>query len=279
MDQITTEANVRDSAWERDRPGGTAATSSTEGKPESMSDVEWNLRQRLAAAYRIADHLGWSLVVFNHITVRIPGPEHHFLINPFGLRYDEVTASNLVKIDVDGNKVDDSPWAVNAAGFVIHAAIHREVPDAMAIYHTHTREGMAVACSKQGLTNTNFYSAMLFEHIAYHDFEGVTTRMDEQDRMLASMGTKPLCILRNHGLLAHGRTIEEGFQRMWTFQLACETQMAAESMGGDMIEVSPKATEWSTKDASLFGPEPNRGGMLFDALQRVVEKQDPSFLT
>ncbi|MCY4309775.1 MAG: class II aldolase/adducin family protein [Rhodospirillaceae bacterium] len=279
MNQSTSEAVMRDAGWERDHPGGSAVVRTASGKPDGMNAEEWSLRQRLAAAYRIADHLGWSLVIFNHITVRIPGPEHHFLINPFGLRYDEVTASNLVKIDVDGNKVDDSPWAVNAAGFVIHAAIHREAPDAMVVFHTHTREGMAVACSRSGLTNTNFYSAMLFDHVAYHDFEGVTTRMDEQERILASMGTKPLCILRNHGLLAHGRTIEECFQRMWTLQLACETQVATEAMGGGMIEISSQATEWSTKEASLFGQEPNRGGMLFNALQRIVEEEDSSFLT
>lgn len=282
MNQMTTEASNVGAIWERDKPVGAGSNVQDlrpdPAKPEGMSAEEWKLRQRLAAAYRIVDDLGWSLIVFNHITVRIPGPDHHFLINPFGLRYDEVTASNLVKIDVKGNKIDDSPYPVNTAGFVIHAAIHREVPDAAAVFHTHTREGMAVACTERGLTNTNFYSAMIYDHVAYHDFEGLTTREDEQAAILASMGDKPICILRNHGLLTHGRNIEEAFQRMWTLQLACETQMATESMGGKAIEISPEATAWSTKDAGLFSPEPSRGGMVFDALQRVAEAKDPSFL-
>lgn len=285
MNQMTTEAALPERKWDRDapvdgkQPHNVRQLREDRTAPEGMSAAEWALRQKLAAAYRIVDDLKWSLIVFNHITVRIPGPDHHFLINPFGLRYDEVTASNLVKIDVDGNKIDDSPFSVNQAGFIIHSAIHREVPDAAAVYHTHTREGMAVACTKRGLTNTNFYSAMLYDQVAYHDFEGLTTRADEQAAMLESIGDKPLCILRNHGLLAHGRTIEEGFQRMWTFQLACETQMAAESMGGKILEISPEAAAWSAKDAGLFGPEPTRGGMVFNALQRAAEARDPSFLS
>jgi ribulose-5-phosphate 4-epimerase/fuculose-1-phosphate aldolase len=244
-----------------------------------MTDEERELRVKLAACYRIFDHLGWSLMIFNHITVRVPGPEHHFLINPYGLRYDEVTASNLVKIDVEGNKIDNTPWGVNRAGFVIHSAIHREVPEAMCVMHTHTREGLAVASKKQGLTNNNFYSAMIYDHVAYHDFEGVTTREDEQKRMLASMGTKPIAILRNHGLLVHGRTVEEAFARMWTLQLACEAQVTIESMGGEAIEVSREATDESTRVGGLFGNQTDgsAGLEMFEAMQRVIDAKDPSY--
>jgi ribulose-5-phosphate 4-epimerase/fuculose-1-phosphate aldolase len=244
-----------------------------------VGDAERELRVKLAACYRIFDHLGWSLLIFNHITVRVPGPEHHFLINPYGLRYDEVTASNLVKIDVDGNKLDASPWAVNRAGFVIHSAIHGHVPEAMCVMHTHTREGLAVASKKQGLANNNFYSAMIADHVAYHDFEGVTTREDEQARMLASMGTMPIAILRNHGLLVHGRTVEEAFARMWTLQLACEAQVTIDSIAGESLEVSRAATDESTRVSGLFANEPTAGVEMFEAMQRVIDAKDPSYRT
>ncbi len=245
--------------------------------PAPMTEEERELRVKLAAMYRIFDHMGWSLMIFNHITVRVPGPEHHFLINPFGLRYDEVTASNLVKIDVEGNKLDNSPWAVNRAGFVIHSAIHEHVPEAMCVMHTHTTEGLAVASKKQGLVNNNFYSSMLYDYVAYHDFEGITTRDDEKERMLKSMGTKPIAILRNHGLLVHGRTVEEAFARMWTLQLACEAQVAIDSISGESIEVSREATDTSTRVANLFANEPTCGVDMFEAMQRVVDAKDPSY--
>ena len=255
----------------------TEAFRSNSGKPAHMAQEEWDLRVDLAAAYRIVDHLGWSLIIYNHITARVPGPEHHFLINPYGLRYDEVTASNLVKIDLDGKKVEPSPYDVNPAGFVIHSAIHANVDDAKCVMHTHTREGLAVACKKDGLKNNNFYSAMLFDHVAYHDFEGVTTRMDECQRLVASMGTKPIVILRNHGLLTHGRTIQECFARMLALQWACEAQLAADSMPGETLPISRAATENSTTTSMLFGPSPVCGVDSFAALQRVIEARDPGY--
>jgi ribulose-5-phosphate 4-epimerase/fuculose-1-phosphate aldolase len=252
---------------------------SNSGKPTHMSQEEWDLRVDLAAAYRIVDHLGWSLIIYNHITVRVPGPEHHFLINPYGLRYDEVTATNLVKIDLAGNKVAPSPYDVNPAGFVIHSAIHANVADAKCVMHTHTKEGLAVACKKDGLVNNNFYSAMLFDHVAYHDFEGVTTRLDECERLVKSMGDKPIVILRNHGLLTHGRTVQECFARMLTLQWACEAQMAAGGLPGESLTVSRAATEHSTRDTMLFGPKPVCGVDSFAALQRLIDARDPSYRT
>ncbi len=259
----------------------TSVTMNNPAKPGTvlapMTDEERELRIKLAAMYRIFDHMGWSLMIFNHITVRVPGPDHHFLINPFGLRYDEVTASNLVKIDVEGTKQDNSPWAVNRAGFVIHSAIHEHVPEAMCVMHTHTTEGLAVASKKHGLVNNNFYSSMLYDYVAYHDFEGITTRDDEKDRMLRSMGTKPIAILRNHGLLVHGRTVEEAFARMWTLQLACEAQVAIDSIAGESVMISPEATENSTRVANLFANEPTCGVDMFEAMQRVIDAKDPSY--
>ena len=246
-------------------------------RPANISEEEWDLRVQLAAAYRIFDHLGWTLLIFNHITVRVPGPEHHFLINPFGLMYHEVTASNLVKIDLEGNKVIDSEWGVNPAGFVIHSAIHKAVPDALCIMHTHTPEGLAVACKAQGLVNNNFYSAMMQDQVAYHDFEGLTLRDDEKPRLVASMGDRPLVILRNHGLLVHGRTVPEAFVRMWYLQLACETQVLTDSMRGDDLMVSEQASEISTRGSPLFDDQPGWAEDAFAAMVRDIDRKDPSY--
>ena len=201
-------------------------------RPAHVSPEEWELRVELAACYRIFDHLGWVEMIFNHITVRVPGPEHHFLINPFGLMYNEVTASNLLKIDVDGNVIGESDWPVNPAGFVIHSAIHANVPNAHCVMHTHTTAGMAVACKEAGLDWNNFYSAQIYNQVAYHDFEGITVEEGEKVRLLASMGDKRLMILRNHGLLAWGETVPEALVRLWTLQRACEVQIAAEGIPG-----------------------------------------------
>lgn len=243
----------------------------------NIDETEWNFRVKLAATYRIFDYLGWSLLIFNHITLRLPGPKHHFLINPFGLNYNEVKASNLVKVDIGGNKVDHSDWNINQAGFVIHSAIHKHIPEAICVMHTHTIEGIAVSCKEQGLTNTNFYSAMIHNNISYHDFEGITTRDDEQQRLITSIGKNPLLILRNHGLLGFGRNIEEAFIRLWTLQKACETQLASESLMGKNIAISDEVTRFSTNEMGLFNETPIGQDKAFEALERIIEKQDPSY--
>jgi ribulose-5-phosphate 4-epimerase/fuculose-1-phosphate aldolase len=259
----------------------TETVQSLTGRPEHIPANEWELRLKLAQCYRIFDQIGWSMLIYNHITARVPGPEHHFLINPFGLRYDEVCASNLVKIDIDGNPVGEQPYGVNPAGFIIHSAVHANVPDAQWIMHTHTREGIAVSCKSHGLSNTNFYSAMIWDHVAYHDFEGLTVRDDEQDRLVASMGNKPLVLLRNHGLLAHGRTAEECFQRLYILQQACETQVTTESMAGTDLLVTDTATANSTRDARMFGENaPDTVGKdAFAALVRVIDAKYPEYMT
>jgi ribulose-5-phosphate 4-epimerase/fuculose-1-phosphate aldolase len=249
----------------------------SDGRPPHIDAEEWNTRVQLAAFYRIVDRLGWSLLIYNHITARLPGPDHHFLINPYGLLYSEVTASNLVKIDLDGKKLDDSPWDINPAGFLIHRAIHRHVPEAICVIHTHTREGLAVACKKDGLRNTNFYSAMIYDHVSYHAFEGLTVRDDEEERLVRSIGSKPLVILRNHGLLAHGRTVPEAFARMMNLQWACEAQVLTDSMAGEALAVSKEATANSTRDARLFGNAPVCGEDVFAAMLRDLDRRDPSY--
>jgi ribulose-5-phosphate 4-epimerase/fuculose-1-phosphate aldolase len=247
---------------------------------KEISNQEWELRLKLAATYRIFDFLGWTSIIFNHITMRIPGPEHNFLINPFGLRYDEVTASNLVKVDSNGKKVRGSnyeEWDINQAGFTIHSAIHNKIQDALCIMHTHTPAGLAVACKTDGLSNTNIYSSMIYDRISYHDFEGVALRDDEQERLVNSIGSNPLLILRNHGLLSTGRTIEEAFVRLWTLQMACETQVLTESMLGTNIEVTREATAFNIKEVRLFNDAPRKCDKSFDALLRIIDKIDPSY--
>src|SRR5258708_15292869 len=169
-----------------------------------MTKEEQTLRVQLAAAYRIFDMLGWTEMIFNHITLRVPGPEPRFLINPFGLHYREVTASSLVLIDLEGNVLRESRWPVNKAGFVIHSAIHGAIPHAHCVMHTHTTTGVAVACLKEGLSSHNFYGAMLHGRVAYHELEGVTVDLTERESLVRDLGDKQGMILRNHGLLAWG---------------------------------------------------------------------------
>lgn len=210
-----------------------------------MEKTERELRIQLAACYRIFDYMGWSEMIFNHITVKIPGDEHHFLINPYGLHYSEVTASNLVKVDIEGNIVEETDYAVNPAGIVIHTAIHAARPDIHCITHTHTNAGMAVACSAEGLRNDNFYSALLHNQVAYHDFEGITVMDDEKPRLVANLGDKRLLILRNHGLLACGRSIPEAFMNLWSLERSCEIQVACDSTGRKIIPVRDEVLELS----------------------------------
>ncbi len=196
-----------------------------------LTDAERAARVALAGCYRVFDLLGWTELIFNHITLRVPGPERVFLINPFGLHYREVTPDNLVAVDIDGRPVRPTEHPVNRAGFVTHAAIHRAIADAHCVMHTHTTTGCAVACLAGGLSHDSFYGAQLHGQVAYHDFEGVTVNPDEQPRMVADIGGKHAVILRNHGLLAWGRDIPEAFMWLWTLQRACDIQIAAAAAG------------------------------------------------
>jgi len=238
---------------------------------------EAEIRQELAVCYRIFDHLGWTELIFNHITAKVPGPDAHFLINPYGLHYSEVTASNLVKIDLDGNIIGDSAWPVNQAGYVIHSAIHAARPDVHCIMHTHTTTGLAVACLEEGLTQTNFYSAMLHDEVAYHDFEGLTTRPDECPRLVASLGDKNLMILRSHGLLACGANIAESFNRLWRLQRACDVQVLAASMGAKVRPVPEAAARYSTEVINSCDPDGSTDRRVFGALRRLIEAKDPGY--
>ncbi len=251
----------------------------TSYRPSQISAEEWELRVQLAACYRIFDYLGWVELIYNHISVRLPGPEHHFLINPYGLWYKEVTASNLVKIDLDGQIVGDSDWPVNEAGFLIHSAIHANRADARCIMHTHTTAGLAVACQADGLINNNFYSSFIHGRVAYHDFEGITVYDDEKPRLVASLGAANMLILRNHGLLTCGATVPEAFTNMWALQRACEVQVAVAAGGARTIPVSDQATANSQQARDRFKDETPLGEREFAALVREIDRIDPSYKT
>ena len=252
--------------------------------PAGMHADEWAARIELAACYRVFAMLGWTEMIYNHITLRLPdsvtGGEKQFLINPFGLHYSEVTARNLVKINLQGQVLDGSPHPVNPAGFTVHAAIHDGLPGAHCVMHTHTTAGVAVACLKDGLQQTNFYTAQLHNMVAYHAFEGITIHADEAPRLLKSIGDKPAVILRNHGLLAWGATLPQTFAILWTLQRACEIQMATFSMGGASaaLPVPEAIAEKCTRDALQFNPHHGAGRDVFDALVRQVNRLDRSYL-
>ena len=238
---------------------------------------EWQARLQLAACYRVFAMLGWTEMIYNHITLRLPdsvtGGDKHFLINPFGLHYTEVTASNLVKINLAGDVLDDSPYPVNPAGYVLHSTIHSGIEGAHCVMHTHTTAGVSVASLEGGLSQSNFYSAQLHDMVAYHTFEGITVHAEEGPRVLQSIGHKPAVILRNHGLLSWGQTLPQTFAILWTLQRACEIQLATQSMGAP-IPVPADIAAKCTRDALQFNPNHGAGKDVFEALVRQVDRID-----
>jgi ribulose-5-phosphate 4-epimerase/fuculose-1-phosphate aldolase len=237
---------------------------------------EWKLRVQLAAAYRVADRMGWNELIYTHISARVPGPQHHFLINPYGLAFDEVTASNLVKIDVDGNPVGKNGFAANKAGFIIHSAIHMARPDAACVWHMHTLAGMAVAAQEAGLLPVHMYSHNFWNRLSYHDFEGPSMRLDERERLTRSVSTNDAVILRNHGLLTIGKTIPEAFIRFWRLNRACEVQLAAQ--GARLRLPSEETCENSYQMGEEFlADQAEVGELEFAALVRKIEARDASY--
>ncbi|HOB03273.1 class II aldolase/adducin family protein [Casimicrobium huifangae] len=245
-------------------------------RPSRFGAEEWDARVQLAAAYRIFAMLGWNELIYNHISLRVPGEPKHFLVNPFGLHYTEVTASNLVKVDVDGNIIGHSDWPINPAGFTFHGAIHATHPSAHCVIHVHTTPTMAVCCSEDGLSFTNFYAAHLWGKIAYHDFEGITVHRDEGARILASAGDKPVLLLRNHGPVAIGQTLPMAFSYMWVLQRACEVQLASSQLG-KLRAIPEPVLEKCVRDALNFDPKYGAGADSFAALQRLVDRIDPGY--
>jgi ribulose-5-phosphate 4-epimerase/fuculose-1-phosphate aldolase len=232
-------------------------------------ETEDELRSALADAYHLFAKWGWTELIFNHITVRIPGPDHHFLINPFGLLFEEVTPENLVKINLKGEPVLPTPWAVNPAGFIIHAAIHAHRPDALCVMHTHTIAGMAVAQLEEGIVPNNFQAMQLHGRIGYHPFEGITTEVAEQARLVAALGDHSVLVLRNHGLLSVGRTIGEALAWMFAAEKACQIQIAAASTGRP--QTHPDAKVLATVRAQVDGLM-HAGPKLFDTIFAALRR-------
>ena len=241
-----------------------------------VSAEEWQLRVDLAACYRLIAFYGWSDLVFTHVSARVPGPEHHFLINPYGLMFDEITASSLVKVDQQCNKVIDSPYPVNPAGFVIHSAVHAAREDIQCVLHTHTKAGIAVSAQKNGVLPISQQSTFVLASLAYHDYEGVAFRDDEKPRLQADMGDANFLMLRNHGLLTCGKTIADAFLSMYTFENTCQIQIAAQSGGGELTQVNPKIVE-GVGQAMKVQTGGLGGQFVWPSLIRKLDRIDDSY--
>jgi ribulose-5-phosphate 4-epimerase/fuculose-1-phosphate aldolase len=242
---------------------------------EVVSEQEWELRVQLAACYRLVALYGWSDLVFTHISARIPGPEHHFLINPYGLMFDEITASSLVKVDQHCNKVIDSPFPVNPAGFVIHSCIHEVREDAGCVLHTHSRAGVAVSAQKCGVLPISQQSTFVLASLAYHDYEGVALRDDEKPRLQQDLGDKTFLMLRNHGLLVVGKNVPDAFLSMYTFENTCRIQIDAQA-GGELVQVNPKILEGLAQVMKTVTAGQG-ANIAWPALIRKLDRTDPSY--
>ena len=241
------------------------------------SKEEWQARLDLAACYRIFDLLGWSESIYNHISVAVPGEEGAFLINPYGLSWEEITATSLVKIDVDGNKVGDNPHPVNPAGFTIHSAIHRASHDAAWIMHTHTRAGVAVSTLEEGLMPLNQIALQFHNRISYHDYEGIALDLDERDRLVASLGDNPVLVLRNHGLLTTGPTAASMFNTMFYMERACEIQVATLSMGQKLRAVPADIAAHVARQYESSMGEEDDVALEWAAHLRLLERIAPDY--
>ena len=244
---------------------------------DKVSPEEWKLRVDLAACYRLVAAYGWSDLVFTHISARIPGPEHQFLINPYGLMFDEITASSLVKVDQQCNKLIESPFPVNPAGFVIHSAVHEVREDAGCVLHTHTRAGVAVSAQQAGVLPISQQSTFVLGSLAYHTYEGVAFRDEEKPRLQADLGQANFLMLRNHGLLTVGRTIADAFLSMYTFESTCQIQIGAQA-GGALTQVDPRIVQ-GVAEAMRVQTSGLGGAFVWPALIRKLDRMDTSYQT
>jgi ribulose-5-phosphate 4-epimerase/fuculose-1-phosphate aldolase len=243
---------------------------------DQVSTEEWKVRQDLAACYRLVAHYDWDDLIFTHISVRVPGDEAHFLLNPYGLLFEEVTASNLVKIDIHGNKVMDSDYDVNPAGFTIHSAVHEAREDAHCVLHLHTTEGVAISAQETGLLPLSQFSLFPLSGLSYHPYEGVALNPDEKKRLVSDLGTTNFMILQSHGLLTCAHTVCDAFLYMYILQRACESQIMAQAGGGKLIQVPDMIVQGMKAQAErvLQGA----GGLLaWPALLRKLDRIDPSY--
>lgn len=242
---------------------------------DQVSAEEWQLRCDLAACYRLVAAYGWSDLVFTHISVRLPGPEHHFLINPYGLMFDEITASSLIKVDQDCNKLSESPFPVNPAGFVIHSAVHAAREDVQCVLHTHSRAGVAVSAQKAGVLPISQQSTFVLADLAYHDYEGVAFRPDEKPRLQADLGNANFLMLRNHGLLTCGASIADAFLNMYVFESTCQIQLSAQA-GGELTQVDPRIVA-GVAEAMRVQTGGLGGAFVWPALLRKLERMGADY--
>ena len=243
---------------------------------EQVSAEEWRLRVDLAAAYRLVAMFHWDDLVFTHISARVPGSEHHFLINPYGFMFEEITASSLIKVDAAGNKVADTPFPVNPAGFTIHSAVHAARHDVGCVLHTHTLNGIAVSAQKGGVLPLSQQSIFVLSSLGYHDYEGVALRDDEKPRLVADLGTKNFLMLRNHGLLTVGDTVADAFLSMYLFETVCTIQVRAQSGGGELVPVHPEIIATARQQAAQV----TRGmgsQLIWPGLLRRLDRQMPGY--
>lgn len=245
---------------------------------DQVSSQEWQLRVDLAACYRLVAAYGWSDLIFTHISARLPGTDHHFLINPYGMLFDEVTASSLIKVDQQCNKLMDSPFPVNPAGFVIHSAVHAVREDAQCVLHTHTRAGVAVSAQACGLLPISQQATLVLSSLGYHDYEGIALRDEEKPRLQADLGSANHLMLRNHGLLTVARSIPDAFLLMYNFESACQIQVTAQA-GGELVQVDPRiidgvgaAVRTQAGGTGGFG-----GALAWPALLRKLDRLDSSY--
>jgi ribulose-5-phosphate 4-epimerase/fuculose-1-phosphate aldolase len=244
---------------------------------EATAASEREARIALAACYRLIAHFGMDDLIYTHISARVPGHEGHFLINPFGLMFHEITASSLVKIDYDGKIVEDNGYPVNEAGFVIHSAVHMERPEVNCVLHTHTRAGVAVSCLEGGLMHINQHSAMFYGRVAYHDYEGIALDVDERSRLVGDLGDKPTMILRNHGLLTAGRSVQEAFTLMYYLELACRIQIDLMGTGAKVTRLSDNVLQHTAQQ--FVSSTVPCGDREWPALLRLLDAKEPSYVS
>jgi ribulose-5-phosphate 4-epimerase/fuculose-1-phosphate aldolase len=261
--------------------GSIGGVSSLKGK---VSEEEWKVRVDLAALYRLVAREGWDDLIYTHISARIPGPEHQFLINPYGYFFEEITASSLVKIDLDGNILQDTPYFINPAGFTIHSAIHAARDDAHYVIHVHTDQGVAVSAQAEGLLPLTQHALITLPRLAYHDYEGIALDLDERERLVHDLGDKSVMLLRNHGTLALGRTAAAAWNGMFFLERACAQQVMALSVGRDKVLIAPEAAQQKVAGQGSARPAPREdnvnaamGNLLWPACLRRLDRELPGY--
>ncbi|MDN7601514.1 class II aldolase/adducin family protein [Burkholderia gladioli] len=242
-----------------------------------ISPEEWEMRVNLAACYRLTALFGWDDLIFTHISARVPGPEHHFLINPYGMGFEEMTASSLVKVDLDGRKVSDSPYEINPAGFVIHSAVHAAREDAHCVMHVHSINGTAVSAQEDGLLPLTQHSLIVLRSLGYHDYEGIALEDEEKPRLVADLGRHTHLMLRNHGLLTVGASPAEAFVAMYFFEAACMMQVRAQAGGGKLRTISQPILDGITRQMAAVTTNQGPGTLVWPSLLRKLDRHNPGY--